>query len=77
MENQFAKNRGTTYTNTCSWAVYRPGMLKVASKKSYGNALLPSNLVKEAPDFQFMDTNENYSNWRKKMTRKLCVLPTK
>ena len=45
MENHFAKNRGTTYTNTCSWAVYRPGMLKVASNESYGNALQPSNLV--------------------------------
>ena len=45
MENHLAKNRGTTYTNTCSWAVYRPGMLKVASNESYGNALLPSNLV--------------------------------
>ena len=45
MENHLAKNRGTTYTNTCSLAVYRPGMLNVASNESYGNALLPSNLV--------------------------------
>ena len=75
MENHLAKNRGTTCTNTCSWAMYRPGMLKVASNESYGNALLPSNLVWEASDFQFMDTNMNYNNWRR--TSKLNILPTK
>ena len=45
MENHPAKNKGTTYTNTCSWAVYRPGKMKVASNESYGDAQLPSNLV--------------------------------
>ena len=34
MENHLAKNRGTTYKNTCSRSVYRPGMLKVASNES-------------------------------------------
>ena len=62
MENHLAKDRGTTYTNTWFRSVYRPGMLKVASNESYGNALLPSNLVREASDFQFKNTNENYSN---------------
>ena len=33
MENHIAKNRGTNYTNICFWAVYRPGMLKVASNE--------------------------------------------
>ena len=33
IENHLAKNRGTTYTNTCSCAVYRPGMVEVALNK--------------------------------------------